>query len=172
MERESKLFLFQIDHLCGEDIGNLIDMIYEWGAKNVQVFSTVTKKSRPGYVVIVDIGSKGETILAKKLADEFGVFGYHVIRTIHFYQPIASSVRNVTVRCGDKQFKIDIRFNHIESESVSQYWRVEYDDLRKLQHRINEYFSIQSSLPALRKKVESLFTKEVALVLEISSMDA
>ena len=84
MKRKSQLFLFQADHLSGEEIGYLIDQVHIWGAKNAHAIPTVTKKGRPGYILLVDLGDRQKTTLIKRMAIEFGLFGCHQIQTVHW----------------------------------------------------------------------------------------
>ena len=53
--KEGILLLVQTDHLDGETLGNLIGRFYDEGAKNVQVISSLTKKNRPGHLILIDV---------------------------------------------------------------------------------------------------------------------
>jgi uncharacterized protein (DUF111 family) len=171
MMTEAQLVLFQVDHLSGEDIGHLIDMLYASGAKNVNVFSSVTKKNRTGHTVLLDLGSGDEKSLGARLADEFGVFGFHLIKTVHCCRPSVSCVRRLSVRNGDRQFEMDIRFKFAGAESDPSYLSVEYEDLVQLKRRIEETFGVAMALKTLRARIEVLFTAGTQLVLEVPLPD-
>ena len=83
MEKPGTLFLFQIDHLSGEEVGYLVEQLYGWGAKNVNVISTLTKKNRPGHLVLVDPGRMDTEGLPDKMARMFGTCGCHRFETSH-----------------------------------------------------------------------------------------
>ena len=52
--KDGQVFMVQVDHLSGEQIGQSIGRFYAVGASNVQVISAITKKNRPSYVFFID----------------------------------------------------------------------------------------------------------------------
>jgi uncharacterized protein (DUF111 family) len=170
MEKEGKLLLFQIDHLSGEEIGNLIEMLYNWGANNVQVISTVTKKNRPGHIVVVDIGPSDEPHFVRELARGFSISGYHQVETIHCYHPLIFSEHELIARCEGQELRMTICCKHIGIENEPLYIHVEYDDLRKLTDHVQDTFGLKVSLPVLRQRIETLLASGNALVLELKDL--
>ena len=77
------LFVIQVDHLSGEIIGDLIESFYSAGAKNVQVISTITKKNRPAYMIVVDGNEASADEIERVIVEECGSSGWHRISTKH-----------------------------------------------------------------------------------------
>ena len=77
------LLMVQVDDAPGELLGEVIRQATELGAKNVQLLSSLAKKGRPGYVLLLDILSSQETEFAALLVGELGVWGYRVLHSDH-----------------------------------------------------------------------------------------
>ena len=74
------LVMVQIDHLSGELLGGLSDRLIEKGAQNVQMIPTLSKKSRPAYLLLIDTSQERLPDLEEFLVVELGVTGWHRIR--------------------------------------------------------------------------------------------
>ncbi len=95
------LILAQIDDRSGEVLGAALEELMGLGARNVQVLSSVTKKGRPGNVLLVDVEATLEPDVGAFLAVELGVWGYHVLETGHRHFDTVMKERSVTVIGGD-----------------------------------------------------------------------
>lgn len=67
-----------LDDATGEAIGYTMERLYLEGALDVQVIPTVTKKSRPGHVIMVVCTQALEERLTKVLMEETGTLGVRV----------------------------------------------------------------------------------------------
>jgi len=77
------LLMAQIDDAPGELLGEVMKTLAERGAKNVQLLSSLGKKGRPGYVLMVDILAEQEPEFAAILGGDLGVWGYRVLHSDH-----------------------------------------------------------------------------------------
>lgn len=84
-EREGILLFVQIDHLPGDLLGEALSRLCSAGAKNVQLLPTITKKGRPGHVMIVDVTQDRVSSVEEILLSEVGVTGWHALATNHVY---------------------------------------------------------------------------------------
>ena len=66
------LVMVQIDHLSGELLGGLSDRLIEKGAQNVQMIPTLSKKSRPAYLLLIDTSQERLPDLEEFLVLELG----------------------------------------------------------------------------------------------------
>ena len=82
-EKKATLFFVQVDHVCGETLGTVIDDLYQAGAYNVQIISTITKKNRPGYLFTIDCGENNHNQIEHVILNEIGATGWHKISTGH-----------------------------------------------------------------------------------------
>jgi uncharacterized protein (DUF111 family) len=88
MEKKSRLILVQVDSVSGEVLSFAIGKLMELGANNVQLVPTITKKNRPGNIIIIDTDADKEKMVADFLAKELKVSGYHRIDTSHVFHKI------------------------------------------------------------------------------------
>jgi len=102
--KEGLLLYVQVDHLNGEIIGAVIDMLYRAGAYNVNVISSLTKKNRPGNIFVIDCDPARVDEVEKIVCRELGTGGWHRISTEHAHVPVFSIKRAVMVCGGNFQF--------------------------------------------------------------------
>ncbi len=79
LQKERLLFLVQCDNLEGEQAAPAMESLYEAGAKNVQLLSSLTKKGRPGYVFLIDGDEASADAIESVIVKELGVTGWHRI---------------------------------------------------------------------------------------------
>ena len=168
MKKNAQLILFQIDHLSGEEIAHLINRAYIWGAHNVHAIPTVTKKGRPGYIILADIGDQKEIPLVQSMAKEFGLFGYHEIRTVHWHQSVATHQRKLRIRYKQQEIALIINFKFCGSEKAPFYTRIEHDDVVAVQDRVESAFGQRISHHDLRQRLNAL-AREKNLVLDLDN---
>ena len=87
-EESGSLIIVQIDHLSGEMMGEIWGQLSSKGAKNVQLLSTLTKKGRPGQLLLIDISPEKISELEEFLVSELGVNGWHRLLTEHVHVEI------------------------------------------------------------------------------------
>lgn len=68
----------------------------EMGVRNYQVLSSLTKKGRPGFVLLLDLDSDIEGAVMTYLAAELGAWGYHRLESVHEHFDVAPETREVT----------------------------------------------------------------------------
>ena len=122
--------MVQIDHLCGEIIGNTIDRLYEAGASNVQVLSSITKKNRPSYVIFIDCRPKFVDEIEKVIISDLGTGGWHIFNTTHRHLVAEKIKRNITFNLGDIKFDYIVEFKHIGDGDGNI--RVEFESCKDL----------------------------------------
>ena len=54
---EQRLLLVQIDDRSGEELREGLEGLMDAGVRNYQVLSSLTKKGRPGFVLLLDLDS-------------------------------------------------------------------------------------------------------------------
>lgn len=166
MEKSGRLLLFHFDHLSGEETGALIEMLQEWGASDVQIIPTVTKKNRPGHLALVDVTASDESRIAGELARQFGISGYHRLQTDHCHQAVALERADLTVRCGARELKFVIGCKRLLAEGAALPPRVEFDDLREVVRSVGHEFGSKISIRGLQGRIEALLAAGEPLVLD------
>ncbi len=153
MGEKGCLYLLKFDHLSGEEVGYLVEMLYDRGVHDVQVVPSMTKKNRPSYLVLVEAGMFDEGMLA--LARQFGISGCHRVETVHLFDRATYQMLPFTLRCKGRSLKADLRIKVTDNPSALQSRRPEYDDLVDLCNRIRNTLGVEPGLPGLRRLIEA-----------------
>lgn len=154
MQKDSRLLLVQVDTVSGEVLGFAVDKIMELGAHNVQLVPTITKKSRPGNIIIIDAGPEQEDAIADFLAKELKVSGYHRIPTAHVFHKVSFREKKLVLSENGRLHEVLCKFKVIGELSAPVAVDVEHDFLVGLQRELSEGWERYFSLEELRSKVE------------------
>ena len=168
MKKKACLLFAQVDHVSGEVTGFAIGRIMELGARNVQLITTVTKKNRPGNIFIIDTDDKHEREIARFLARELKVSGYHRIDTLHIFQQVTFAQRNLSIRVKGEERTVNCEIKIIGDPSKPLTIDVEHEDLVRLQKVLRDEKK-DLSLCELRTMIESKLRgpgKEIVLEVE------
>lgn len=132
------LLLVQIDDRSGEVLGNALEELMSLGARNVQLLSSVTKKGRPGHVLLIDLEPAAEGRVGAYLAAELGAWGYQVLESAHRHFDTVLEQRAVTVACGARRqtFAMPCKF-FFDGESLLRV-KVERADVEVVQRFVRE----------------------------------
>lgn len=154
MKKKARLLFAQADHVSGEVTGFAVGRIMELGAHNVQLISSVTKKNRPGHIIIIDTDDTHEGAISQFLARELKISGYHRIDTSHIFQQVTISRRNLIICANGKKrtFRCEIKIIGDPSNPLSI--DVEHDALVKLQ-KVLRAQKKELSLSDLKTAIES-----------------
>ncbi|WFU11870.1 DUF111 family protein (plasmid) [Rhizobium sp. CB3090] len=123
------LIMAQIDDVPGELLGHVIDKMTEMGAKNVQLLSSLGKKGRPSYVLLVDIKAEDEPDFAALLVGDLGIWGYRVLESQHKHFDIRRYQTTLELRWGEEIRRFPLRIKRILNEGVFLRAKAEHDDL-------------------------------------------
>ena len=165
MKKKARLLFAQADHVSGEVTGFAVGRIMELGARNVQIIPSITKKNRPGNIIIIDTDDKHEGAISEFLARELRISGYHRIDTSHIFQRVTLSQKNIVIRTEGKRqtFRCEIKIIGDPSNPLSI--DVEHDALVKLQ-KVLRAQKKELSLSELKTAIESklrAFGKQITL---------
>ena len=161
MEKQSRLILAQVDHASGEVLGFSVEWIMEHGARNVQLIPTITKKNRPGHIILIDVDPAKEDIMAEFLAKELSVTGYHRIETTHVFKQVTFARKNLTVKVNGQIRTFECKVKLIGEPSRPMSVDVEHDFLVEVQNLVREKMGCQISLSDLRTSIESKLLESV-----------
>lgn len=142
--KEGIIYYVQVDHLSGENLGQIIHYLYESGASNVQVIPTITKKNRPGHLFLIDCQPKNNDKIEKIVARELTSGGWHKINTEHRHLSTEIIKREVTIKLADKTFPFVTVGKKIGEEGMNL--RPEHQNCLDLKNEIYKNFSHHISL--------------------------
>jgi uncharacterized protein (TIGR00299 family) protein len=118
-----------LDNVTGELMGHIFKVLLKFGARDVSVLPTITKKNRPGYLLRVIAKPMDCDTLSEVIIRETGTLGVRVLPYVH--RNIASrKIVPVNVDINGKTSKIMIKVGMIGTEIISI--KPEYEDVRRI----------------------------------------
>jgi len=118
-----------IDNVTGELMGHIFNVLSQYGARDVSIIPTTTKKNRPGYLLRVIAKPMDCDTLSEVIIRETGTLGVRVIPYVH--RNITSrKIIPVQVDINGKKVEIRIKVGMIGNEIISV--KPEYEDARKV----------------------------------------
>ena len=130
------LVMAQIDDASGELLARVIEQMGEMGAKNIQLLSSLGKKGRPGYVLLVDILAEDEQEFATLLVGELGVWGYRVLESQHKHFEIRNYQLRLDLSIGGTVRSFPMRLKRIFSQGAFMRAKAENDDLYAIANQL------------------------------------
>ena len=158
------LLYVQTDHLNGETLGAAIEVLYRSGASNVNVISSLTKKNRPGQIILIDCLPTSLGKLESVVSRELQVSGWHRIDTQHCYQNVRCTQRNVTIQYESGSFDFSV-----EGKIMNDDWiniRPESRCCLALKEEL-ENRGITISLPEIERRLYRALTDVDDAVIDI-----
>ena len=118
-----------LDNVTGELMGHIFNVLMKFGARDVSIIPTITKKNRPGNLLRVIARPIDCDILSEAIIRETGTLGVRVIPYVH--RNITSrKIVPVKARIKGKMIEINIKVGMIGNEIISV--KPEYEDARKI----------------------------------------
>jgi len=141
-----KILETNVDDVSGEVLGNMIEKIMAYGAKDVTISSAITKKGRPTNLVSVICDSDTMNSIMDLLITETGTLGVRIRTSERYIVPRA--VKTVSVNIQGQSF--DVRYKTRDLNNGSHF-KIESDDIKE----------ISSALSISFKDTEELLNQEV-----------
>lgn len=122
-----------VDDLNGEAIGNLIEILYYKGAKDVAVLQGITKKNRPVFVIkVVSDNIKLQSII-DTLFIETGSLGIRIRETDRL--TIERSTVTVPVSIGKELFDVRVKISKDHDGKITHI-KPEFDDVKLISEKM------------------------------------
>jgi len=141
-----KILETNVDDVSGEVLGNMIEKIMAYGAKDVTISSAITKKGRPTNLVSVICDSDTMNSIMDLLVTETGTLGIRVRTSERYIVPRA--VKTLSVNIQGQSF--DVRYK-IRDLNNGSHFKIESDDIKE----------ISSVLSISFKETEELLNQEI-----------
>jgi len=154
MSEGLRLLMAQVDDVPGELMGEFIARAEALGARNVQVVSSLTKKSRPAYLIYLDVPAALESAAGRLLGAELGCWGYRVLSAEHHHFEIKRCTLSLTVHRGGVTQRATIRIKTIADGDEPLRMKAEHDDLASVCAALRAA-GVELPLAVLKAAVES-----------------
>ena len=118
-----------IDHLTGEELGYLFDVLLDCGASDVSITPTIMKKNRPGSILKVISKKENRERLVDTIFRQTGSLGIRIIPNAHRGVAKREFVKE-TFNIDGKDYEVTFKIAYINGEIISK--RPEYEDLKRI----------------------------------------
>jgi uncharacterized protein (DUF111 family) len=150
-EEPGSLIVVQVDHLSGEMLGEIWEQLSSKGAKNVQILSTLTKKGRPGQLLLIDLPPEKMSGVEEFLVSEMGVNGWHRLLSEHVHVAIEMVSYDLTFLTPVGRLGVKVAGKRIKNTSGSI--RPEHDDCVHVQRKLRQEAGLEMSLWHLERLI-------------------
>jgi uncharacterized protein (DUF111 family) len=147
------LLMAQVDDAPGELLGHVIEEMGRMGAKNVQLLSSLGKKGRPGYVLLVDIDAEDEADFAGVLVGELGIWGYRILSSEHKHFEIRRYQTRLELHCAGSVDTFPLRLKRVMHRGEFVRVKAEHADLAAAANQLKSRRLL--SLSVLKAAVET-----------------
>jgi pyridinium-3,5-bisthiocarboxylic acid mononucleotide nickel chelatase len=144
-----KILETNVDDVSGEILGNLIDQIMEKGARDVSIYTGITKKGRPTNLVSVICTDDTLDEIVDTLVLETGTLGIRVSDSNRFVVP--RSNHNASLTLSGQSFQVNYKKSSFKGKID---FKIEFDDLKIISNAVDK--SIKETEAFLRKEIEKL----------------
>lgn len=152
--KKGLVFIVQVDHLSGENLGQAISYLYDAGASNVQIIPTITKKNRPAHLFFIDCRSDYADNIEDIIARELTSGGWHRIDTEHRHLCTDIIKHPVVVKSEFGSFDFIIEGKQIGDERPNI--RPEHQNCTALKDAIFQKLGIKISLNEVHYKISEV----------------
>jgi len=154
-EEQGVILMFQVDHLSGEEIGWVLEADTIPGLKNRHLIPTLTKKGRPGYLLLLDVDPGLEAKAIGSVAEFLPIFGYHRFSTKHVFTKGISRAVSLVVHAHGRMLEATLHLRSFSSLKGADRHFVESDDLAVLHRRIKKELNMTVSRLELKKRIDT-----------------
>ena len=118
-----------IDHLTGEEMGYLFDVLLDAGASDVSITPIIMKKNRPGNLLKVISRKENREAILDVIFKETGSLGIRIAP--HLHRGVAKREFEVeTFTINGKDYDVTFKTGYVAGKVISR--RVEYEDLKRI----------------------------------------
>lgn len=118
-----------IDHLTGEEIGHLFDVLLDAGASDVSVTPIIMKKNRQGSLLKVISRKEKREVILDTIFKETGSLGIRIAPHIHRGISKREFVKK-SYNIDGKDYEVTFKIGYINGKIISK--RPEYEDLKRI----------------------------------------
>lgn len=118
-----------IDHLTGEEIGYLFDVILDAGASDVSITPIIMKKNRQGSLLKVISRKEKREVILDTIFKETGSLGIRIAPHIHRGISKREFVKK-SYNIEGKDYEVTFKIGYVNGKIISE--RPEYEDLKRI----------------------------------------
>ncbi len=140
-----------IDDASGETLGDLIDLLFDAGAKDVSIIPALTKKNRLASIVRVIADHQSLAKMIDLLIKESGTLGIRVQNVDRYI--LDRSIVSIPININNEVFTVRVKVARYDGKIVSL--KAEYEDLKSISNKLGLSLSLTRTL--VDKEISSRF---------------
>lgn len=118
-----------IDHLTGEEIGYLFDVLLDAGARDVSITPIIMKKNRQGSLLKVISKKDNREAILETIFKETGSLGIRIAQNMHRGVAKREFVKE-TVNINGNDYEVTFKIGYVNGKIISK--RPEFEDLKRI----------------------------------------
>ena len=150
---DSVLILAQVDNASGENIAHVMAAIQDAGAHNVNLVPSLTKKGRPGYLLIIDAPAPVLTQVENLLVAELGLLGWRRLVSQHISLPTKISQHKLSLEFKGKRLRLKVPLKIARASDGRTIESVDYRFCLDVKRRLKAELGANISLRELRSSI-------------------
>jgi uncharacterized protein (DUF111 family) len=164
-EQAGNLLFVEVDHLSGELLGDALEQLYAAGASNVHILSTLTKKGRPGNLIVIDVLPDKLDVVERVVVTELGVTGWHRMMTQHVHLRTEIVTRRLTILTPASRLQEEVRGKRLAGTGKTV--RPEYRSCVALRDRLRTECSLCLPLYEVVRMVSVALEDQTETVIDL-----
>jgi uncharacterized protein (DUF111 family) len=152
---DSVLIMAQVDSASGENIAHVMTGIHDAGAHNVNLVPSLTKKGRPGYLLIIDAPAPALPQIENLLVTELGLLGWRRLVSQHISLPTKISQHNLVLELKRKRVRLKVPFKIARASDGRTIESVDYQFCLDVKRRLKAELGADIPLRELRSLISS-----------------
>lgn len=144
------LIFAQVDSVGGESMAYVMASIYEAGAHNVNIVPSLTKKGRPGYLLIIDAPVPAQPRIEDIMVAELGLLGWRLLTGQHISLTTEISERDLVLEVKGKELPLKVPVKRGSTSHGRTIESVDHQFCLDVKRRLWDECGIDLSLRELR----------------------
>ena len=159
MDPGNVLLLAQIDNVPGDSLAHVIDCLIKEGAHNVNLIPSLTKKGRPGYLLLIDAPRLNQSHMERLLVGELGVLGWHVLPSQHFHLEMGAVEREVRFSARGRELSLKVPLKTARSADGTLITSVDHDFCVGARRVLADELGVDVPLRELKNRIQSTLSQ-------------
>lgn len=148
--RDNILIFAQVDSVSGESMAYAVASIYDAGAHNVNLVPSLTKKGRPGYLLIIDAPIQARPNIEDILVAELGLLGWRLLASQHVSLETEVSESDLVLEVKGKRLPLKIPVKRGRTSDGRTIESIGHEFCLEVKRRLLDEFGTDISLRELR----------------------
>lgn len=144
------LIFAQVDSVPGDSMAYAMTSIYDAGAHNVNLVPSLTKKGRPGYLLIIDASIKAQSKIEDILVAELGLLGWRLLASQHVSLEVEVAETDLVLEVQGKSLPLKVPVKRGRTTDGRTIESIDYQFCVEVKRRLWDELNTDITLRELR----------------------